>query len=102
MRHSPKNRSFDDCEKGSHALPPREGVLAELLPMRGRLSASAPVIQRWDGCAPCAPSQTKRRVYYFVDENIGIHASSEASLRKPHSARWGRMRFLRQGIVLWR
>jgi len=30
---------------------------------------------------------TKRRILYFIDEQIAIHASPEASLRKPHVVR---------------
>ena len=40
---------LDGSREGSHAPPPREGVLAELQSTRGRPSAPPPVIPRWNG-----------------------------------------------------
>eukprot|EP00908_Phaeocystis_cordata_P006251 Transcript_16866.p1 GENE.Transcript_16866~~Transcript_16866.p1 ORF type:complete len:320 (-),score=79.34 Transcript_16866:1020-1907(-) len=37
--------------------------------------------------ASSEPSSTKRRVRYYLDPEIGIHSSPEASLLKPHIAR---------------
>ena len=37
--------------------------------------------------APAESSATKRRVRYYLDPNIGMHSSPEASLLKPHIVR---------------
>lgn len=37
--------------------------------------------------APAESSATKRRVRYYLDPNIGVHSSPEASLLKPHIVR---------------
>jgi len=48
MRHLPITL-LDGSREGSHAPPPREGVLAELQSTRGRPSAPPPIVPRWNG-----------------------------------------------------
>ena len=37
--------------------------------------------------APAEPTAAKRRVRYYLDPDIGLHSSPEASLLKPHIVR---------------
>ena len=48
------------------------------------LHSLAPVFAQ---SAPAESSATKRRVRYYLDPNIGVHSSPEASLLKPHIVR---------------